>query len=459
MADASPPTPQTASASVEELEQKGHGSGRLTLYICIAIVLAIAVAWFFPRFAMSLAIGGDIFLNLLFMIVVPLVVTSVMGGVLGMGDVRKLGVPGLATIAFFLGTTAIAVLIGIAVTNLIRPGVGVSTDTKAEGLSDREVREKLRDTLAKSAGVPASGVAKAFPSLPSDEKPSAGAIAENLVRMLFTKNLIASAANADLLPLIAFSLLFAAVLTTMGARAGDLNRLILQANDALMVLVMLLMKIAPFGIFCLVASRFGAASAGGKLGALVGQLGWYMAAVLIGLGVHALIVLPLLYWVFRRKNPYVFIGQMAESLLTAFSTASSTATVPVTLEAAVTKAGVSRKAADFVIPLGATINMNGTALYEAAAALFIAQAYAMHLSLGQQAVVAVTSTLAAIGAAGIPEAGLVTMIIVLTTVGLPVEGISIILAVDWLLDRFRTAVNVFGDAVGAAVVEKTIPDA
>ncbi|MDQ3331570.1 MAG: dicarboxylate/amino acid:cation symporter, partial [Planctomycetota bacterium] len=159
-----------------------------------------------------------------------------------------------------------------------------------------------------------------------------------------------------------------------------------------------------------------------------------------------------------RKNPYVFIGHMAESLLTAFSTASSTATVPVTLEAAVTKAGVSRKAADFVIPLGATINMNGTALYEAAAALFIAQAFQIELSLGQQMIVAVTATLAAIGAAGIPEAGLVTMLIVLTTVGLPIEGTAIIVAVDWLLDRFRTAVNVFGDSVGAAVVEGTIPE-
>jgi Na+/H+-dicarboxylate symporter len=453
--DASPNSPD-APASVEELQEQGHSSGRLTLYICIAIVLAIAVAWFFPRVAMSLAIGGDIFLNLLFMVVVPLVVTSVMGGVLGMGDVRKLGVPGLATIAFFLGTTAIAVLIGIAVVNVIRPGVGVSTETASNELSDRQVREKLRDTLAETAGVPTGGVVKAFPTLPSDEKPSAGAIAENLVRMLFTKNLIASAANADLLPLIGFSLLFAAVLTTMGPRAADLSRLVLQTNDALMVVVMLLMKIAPLGIFCLVAARFGAAARGGQLAALVGQLGWYMAAVLIGLAIHAFLVLPLLFCFFVRKNPYVFIGQMAESLLTAFSTASSTATVPVTLEAAVTKAGISRKAADFVIPLGATINMNGTALYEAAAALFIAQAYAMHLSLGQQAVVAVTSTLAAIGAAGIPEAGLVTMIIVLTTVGLPVEGISIILAVDWLLDRFRTAVNVFGDAIGAAVVEKTL---
>ncbi len=460
MADLTPPTPPVTPAPEERLEpSKEHGPGRLTLYICIAIVLAIAVAWFFPKFATSLAIGGEVFLNLLFMLVVPLVVTSVMGGVLGMGDVRKLGVPGLATIGFFLGTTAIAVIIGIAVVNIIRPGLGVSTETsRADELSDREIKERIRDSIAETAGVKPSAIAKTFSELPTDEEPSAGTIAENLVRMLFTKNLIASAANADLLPLIAFSLLFASVLTTMGARSADLSRLIMQANDALMVVVMLLMKVAPLGIFCLVASRFGEAAQSGKLGALFGQLGWYMTSVLFGLALHSLVVLPLLYWFFRRKNPYVFIGHMAESLLTAFSTASSTATVPVTLEAAVTKAGVSRKAADFVIPLGATINMNGTALYEAAAALFIAQAFQIELSLGQQMIVAVTATLAAIGAAGIPEAGLVTMLIVLTTVGLPIEGTAIIVAVDWLLDRFRTAVNVFGDSVGAAVVEGTIPE-
>jgi Na+/H+-dicarboxylate symporter len=440
------------------LEQQGHSSSRLTLYICIAIVLAIAVAWFFPRFATSTAIGGEVFLNLLFMIVVPLVVTIVMGGVLGMGDVRKLGVPGLTMLAFFLGTTVIAVLIGIAMANVIQPGVGVPTTAQNEGPSDREVRETIRNSLAKLADVPPGKVAKTFPELPADEQPTAGTIAENLIRMLFTKNLIASAANADLLPLIGFSLLFASVLTTMGARSAEVSRLILQTNDALMIVVMLLMKVAPFGIFCLVASRFGDAVLNGKFSALFGQLGWYMTSVLLGLALHAFLVLPLLLWFFTRKNPYVFIGQMAESLLTAFSTASSSATVPVTLEAAVTKAGVSRKAADFVIPLGATINMNGTALYEAAAALFIAQAYEMHLTFGQQTIVAVTSTLAAIGAAGIPEAGLVTMLIVLTTVGLPVEGTAIIVAVDWLLDRFRTAVNVFGDAVGAAIVEKTIPE-
>jgi len=183
-----------------------------------------------------------------------------------------------------------------------------------------------------------------------------------------------------------------------------------------------------------------------------------MVTVLTGLGIHAFLTLPLIYWVFTRKNPYRFMLHMSQALVTAFSTASSSATLPVTMECATVKAGISKRSTDFVLPLGATINMDGTALYEAVAAIFIAQAIGMELTMLQQLVIAVTATLAAIGAAGIPEAGLVTMIIVLNAVGLPIEYIGLILSVDWLLDRFRTAVNAFGDSIGAAVVEKTFSD-
>jgi Na+/H+-dicarboxylate symporter len=178
--------------------------------------------------------------------------------------------------------------------------------------------------------------------------------------------------------------------------------------------------------------------------------------VLIGLGIHAFITLPAIFWIFRRENPYKYMMQLAKALLTAFSTASSSATLPITMEAA-EEAGVDRRATEFVLPLGATINMDGTALYEAAAAIFIAQAIGVEMGLVQQATVAITATLAAIGAAGIPEAGLVTMLIVLNAVGLPIEYVGLIIPVDWLLDRFRTATNTWGDSVGAAVVEKTLP--
>ena len=205
------------------------------------------------------------------------------------------------------------------------------------------------------------------------------------------------------------------------------------------------------------AARFGEAQAEGEFLQVLSQTGWYFSTVLLGLATHAFITLPLILWVFTRRNPFQFMYQMSQALLTAFSTASSTATLPVTMECAVQKAGVSKQSTDFVVPLGATINMDGTALYEATAAIFIAQAVGFELSLLELLTVAVTATLAAIGAAGIPEAGLVTMVIVLNAVGLPVEYIGLILSVDWLLDRFRTAVNVFGDATGSAVVERTFP--
>lgn len=210
-------------------------------------------------------------------------------------------------------------------------------------------------------------------------------------------------------------------------------------------------------MFCLVTARFGEAHAEGNVVQVLQQTGAYFSTVLLGLTAHALITLPVILWVFTKRNPFRFVQQMSQALLTAFSTASSTATLPVTMECAVTKAGVSKRSTEFVLPLGATINMDGTALYEAVAAIFIAQAIGFELSLTQQVIVAVTATLAAIGAAGIPEAGLVTLVIVLGAVGLPIEYVGLILSVDWLLDRFRTTVNAFGDSVGAAVVEGSFP--
>ena len=189
-----------------------------------------------------------------------------------------------------------------------------------------------------------------------------------------------------------------------------------------------------------------------------------MATVLVGLGIHAFVTLPLILWVFTKRNPYLFYRQMSDALLTAFSTASSSATLPVTMECSEMNAGVSRRSVEFVLPLGATVNMDGTALYEAAAAIFIAQIHAAThpefvFGLQEQVIIAVTATLAAIGAAGIPEAGLVTMLIVLNAVGLPTHYLPLILPIDWLLDRFRTATNAFGDSVGAAVVDQTFDPA
>ena len=404
---------------------------RLTLYIAVAIVLAILLAVFAPGFAMQFELGGEIFLNLLTMMVVPLVMASVMSGIIGLGDIRKLGRPGGLAVTYYLMTTVLAVIVGLLMVNLIQPGVGVDQTTLDASLAEGQVSTAGR------------------------EDADLGTILRGLVLMLFTDNLIESAAKTSLLPLIFFSIIFAGMLTTMGPRVQAFTEIIVQVNEALLSFILLLMKLAPFGIFCLVTARFGEAQAGGNLGAVLQQTGAYFGTVLAGLGVHAFLTLPLILCIFTRRNPFRFMYQMSQALLTAFSTASSTATLPITMNCAVEKAKVSKQSSDFVLPLGATINMDGTALYEATAAIFIAQAIGFELTITSQLVIAVTATMAAIGAAGIPEAGLVTMVIVLNAVGLPVEYIGLILSVDWLLDRFRTAVNVFGDSLGSAVVEKS----
>ncbi|MBM41421.1 MAG: sodium:dicarboxylate symporter [Acidobacteria bacterium] len=409
----------------------GKPSNRLTLYIGIAIVAAVALAFASPSAAVGFEVGGEVFLRLLTMMVVPLVVASVMSGIIGLGDVRKLGRPGGLAILYYLTTTVLAVIVGLVMVNVIQPGVGTIDQAT------------LEEMATAGEGVTAE-----------QEDASLNAILRNLLLMLFTDNLIESAAETNLLPLIVFSVIFAGMLTTMGRRVHAIAEMIVQVNDALLAFILLLMRLAPLGIFCLVTARFGEAQLEGNLADVLRQTGAYFGTVLAGLFVHALVTLPLILWLFTRRNPFRFLLQMSQALLTAFSTASSTATLPVTMECAVSKAGVSKRSSEFVLPLGATVNMDGTALYEAAAAIFIAQAIGFELTLTQQVVVAITATLAAVGAAGIPEAGLVTMIIVLNAVGLPVEYIGLILSVDWLLDRFRTAVNAFGDSVGSAVVDR-----
>lgn len=257
----------------------------------------------------------------------------------------------------------------------------------------------------------------------------------------------------NVLPLIVFALLFGAVLSTLGERGAIAVDLFRSLNDAIMRLVHWVMTVAPIGIFGLVAGRIG--NAGGFAGFLpeLIAVGKYSFTVVLGLAIHGIVTLPLILWLVGRRNPVQYVRGVAAALLNAFSTASSSATLPLTMEGVEEENGISNRTASFVLPLGATINMDGTALYEAVAAMFIAQVYGIELGPIQQLVIFLTATLAAIGAAGIPEAGLVTMVIVLRAVGLPIEGITLILTVDWLLDRFRTTVNVWGDAVGAGVVE------
>ncbi|WP_153555326.1 dicarboxylate/amino acid:cation symporter [Roseimaritima sediminicola] len=438
-------------------------SNTLTYWIAGSIVAAILVALLFPPLAMMTDVGGELFLRALRMIVVPLVFTSVLCGVLGLGDIRKLGKPGGTAILYYLSTTILAVTLGLLVVNVLQPGVGTVDEDRVQqhaGATVGSPKSRIIKSLAANSGLSSTEVASVLEELPEGEaqRPGMGTILENMALMLVTDNLFVSAAETQLLPIIVFAIVFGAMLTTMGQRVSLVTQFIEQSNAALMQFVMWLMKLAPIGIFCLVASRFGEAQAEGRFYEELSQIGWYFGTVLIGLALHSVVTLPLIYWIVTRKNPYRYAWQLSKAMLTAFSTASSSATLPITMECT-QEAGVSRESTEFVVPLGATINMDGTALYEAAAVLFIAQVLGMQMDLTQQLLIALTATLAAIGAAGIPEAGLVTMLIVLNAVGLPIEYIGLILSVDWLLDRFRTAVNCFGDAVGAAVVDRTMPPA
>jgi len=381
----------------------------------VAIVAGFLSSYIWGESMMVVGWIGDFFLTALKMLIVPLIAASVITGVAGLGDVRKLGRLGGISVAYYATTTLIAVTIGLIMANLWQPGVGVPLGDLAEP--------------ARKAGD--VGIT-------------------DLLLSFVHPNIIGAAADMKLLPIIVFCIFFAAALSTLGERGKPVIIFFDGLNEGMMKLVEWLMWLAPIGVFALIAARLGAAGGGEAFFAQLAGLAKYAMAVISGLLVHAAF-LSLLLVVLARRQVGEYLGHLATALLTAFSTSSSSATMPLTLEA-VKNAEVPESARRFVIPLGTTINMDGTALYEAVAVLFIAQAMGIDLSFGQQLLVLVTATMAAIGAAGIPEAGLVTMVIVLEAVGLPLEGIGLILAIDWFLDRCRTTVNVFGDAVGAAVV-------
>lgn len=395
----------------------------ILILIVVGVVAGAVSGWLWGEAMTEIAWLGQLFLDALKMLIIPLILAAVVSGVAALGDIRRLGRIGGLSVVYFLATTLIAVAIGLVLVNLIGPGEGLAFESPA-----------LAESIVAKEGI---GFA-------------------DILLSLVTPNLVAAAAETQILPLILFAILFSAALTTLGRTGEAVIRFFNGVNEAMMKLVAWLMYFAPVGIFALVAARLGKAGGGAAFVQEIASVGLYVATVLGGLGLHALLLFLLLVVLGRRGADYL-VG-MLRALFTAFGTASSSATLPLTMECA-RESGVDERAIRFVLPLGSTVNMNGTALYEAVAALFIAQAYGLELALPQQVIVLITATLAAIGAAGIPEAGLVTMVIVLKAVGLPLEGIGLLLAVDWFLDRFRTTVNVWGDAVGAAVVGRRLPPA
>lgn len=374
---------------------------------------------------------GTVFIRLIMMIVVPLVVASLILGTASLGDIRKLGRIGGKTVAFYLMTTALAVSIGLLASNVVRPGSRIDAGTRDELVAQYSGEASASITLAA-------------------EKP---AVKDVLIEMIPT-NAFAAAASGQLLPLIIFSIIFGAAVSVIAAPRREAILLFFNAvNDAVMVIIDWIMKLAPYAVFALVGavvSRFGID--------LLRSLLIYALVVIGGLMIHAFGTYAIIVRLLAKLNPADFYRRIAKAPLVAFSTSSSNATLPVTMEVAQEDVGVSREVSSFVLPLGATINMDGTALYQAVAVMFVAQIYAVPMTIGDQLTIVLTATLASIGAAGVPSAGIITLVLVLQSVGLGAQtqaGIALILGIDRILDMIRTAVNVTGDLTVASAIARS----
>ncbi|HEX2188526.1 MAG TPA: dicarboxylate/amino acid:cation symporter [Longimicrobiaceae bacterium] len=374
---------------------------------------------------------GRVFIRLITMIVIPLVVASLMIGVASLGDIGKLGRIGGKTVAYYLTTTAVAITIGLTLAVIVKPGSRINPAT--------------RDALAAEfSGEAAGRLAQAA------EKPG---VLDVLLNMI-PDNPIGAAASGNLLPLIIFTLIFgAAVSLLVPERRDAILTFFGGVNDAAMIIIDWIMRLAPYAVFALIAaviSRFGTD--------VLRSLAIYTGVVVAGLLIHAFGTYGTLVALLAKLNPLEFFRRIREVPLIAFSTSSSNATLPVTMETAEEDLGVSKPVASFVLPLGATINMDGTALYQGVATVFIAQVYGHDLSFAELLTIVLTATLASIGAAGVPSAGIITLILVLQSVGLAGQaaaGIALILGVDRILDMLRTAVNVTGDLSCAAFVARS----
>jgi Na+/H+-dicarboxylate symporter len=413
---------------------------KLHWQILIAILLAILAGSLSGTHTIVLGVNvyevyqfiGTLFLNALKMIVVPLIVASIITGVAGLGQNEGLGRLGLKTLGFYTLSSFLAIMIGLLMVNLVQPGLVNGQPAKAIlGLDPQAVA----DVTAKVAGRDTSDIIEIF------------------VRMIPT-NVVDAAANGEMLGLIFFAILFGYFMTKTQKEHYEILMGFWQGiMDTMIAMTMWVMKFAPIGVFGLVAKTI--ASTGF---AAIMPLLTFALVVFVGLMIHMFMVLPSLLLLFGKLNPKTHLKTMTPALLTAFSTASSSATLPMTLDC-MQKAGVSNRTRSFVLPLGATVNMDGTALYECVAALFIAQAYGLALSIEVQFTVVLLALLTSIGVAGIPAASLVAITIILTAIGLPLEAIGLILVTDRILDMFRTAVNVYSDSCAAVIIAKSEKEA
>lgn len=373
---------------------------------------------------------GSAFIRLITMVVIPLVVASLVLGVASLGDVRKLGRIGGRTVAYYLVTTAIAITIGLVLATAVRPGSQLGAESREE--LARQFATQAEERIALAA-----------------EKPGVWEVLLDII----PDNPVGAAAEGSLLPLIVFVIIFGAAITlVVPERRDTILSLFGAINDASMIVIGWIMKLAPYAVFALIASvisRFGMD--------VLQSLAIYSLVVVAGLALHGLGTYGILVAVLGRLNPLEFFRRIRKMPLIAFSTSSSNATLPVTMQTAEKELGVSRGVASFVLPLGATVNMDGTALYQGVATVFIAQVYGVELGLAGLLTIVLTATLGSIGAAGVPSAGIITLILVLQSVGLggqAAAGIALILGVDRILDMMRTVVNVTGDLSAAVVVAR-----
>jgi Na+/H+-dicarboxylate symporter len=391
--------------------------------IIITLIAGGFFGYYFPTATHHTNWIGEIFLRGLNMIIIPLILCSITTGVASVGSSGNLGRLGLKTMSYYVFSTLAAIVTGFVLVRAIKPGVGADLGFK----------------------VPVSDL-----SAVSDN------FGQTLIRIVPT-NIFEALMQGQMLSIIFFAILFGYFITRIDDKPQQLIiNFFNAALDVIMKITLFIIKFTPLGIFSITAKVIAQqVQMGNEISEVISRLGLYFITVLLGLLIHGFITLPLSVRILGRANPIKHFKNMATPLLTAFSTSSSNATLPLTMEAVEDNDGVSNKIASFTLPLGATVNMNGTALYECVAVIFIAQAYGVDLTFAQQLVVIFTALLAAIGAAGIPMAGLVMMTLVLKAVGLPLEGIGLILAVDRILDMFRTTINVYGDTCCAVIVAKS----
>jgi proton glutamate symport protein len=400
----------------------------LLLGVMAGLMTGAESVWLGLRIYALYEFVGTLFLNALRMLVVPLIFSSIVVGISGVGNQGAVGRLGSKTLAYYLFTSTIAIIVGLTLVNLVQPGMVDGQPAKAMlGLS--------ADTTSVLKQVEGRG---------------GGDVIAVFLRMV-PPNIVRAAADGQMLGLIFFGLLFGYFMSRIQRKYAQSLQNFWQGVFAVMMRITeLIMKFAPIGVFALVAKVVAVSGLDAFL-----PLAVFFFTVLVALVLHLFVVMPLVLWGFGRVYPWRHFQAMFPALLTAFSTSSSSATLPMTLECVEKNAGVSNRVTSFVLPLGATVNMDGTALYECVAAMFIAQAYGIELTITQQLTVVVLALMTSIGVAGIPAASLVAITIILAAIGLPAEAIGLILAVDRLLDMCRTAVNVFSDSCGAVVIGRS----